>query len=181
MAIYSLDSDCPPLFMGSNYFWWQESLKLYVKRKYINLWEIIKKGPIVIEKSKDQFTNEDYNMMSKTFIAINMLCCGLSIDNCEYAFQYKMGKEIWDCLHYSYGANEKVLDLDIVTQEETTKINMSKLQSPGDGNNSCETDINENVYNIIQNVLEYHDKIEQHKEFAEKQDHGENGCKKNYQ
>jgi len=47
--------------------------------------------------------------------------------------------------------------------------------------NSCERDIDENNYKIIQEVLEYHVKIEQHKQFVEKQEQGETGCKKNYQ
>ena len=59
MASYSFDSDCPPLFMGTNYVWWQEIMELYVKHKDLDLWEIIKYGPIIIEKSKDQFTNDD--------------------------------------------------------------------------------------------------------------------------
>jgi len=50
-----------------------------------------------------------------------------------------------------------VLDLNIVKQEEITKINKSKLQSPEDGNNSCERGIDENDYKIIQEVLDYHD------------------------
>ena len=87
MATYNLDSDCPPLFMGTNYRWWQEIMEPYVKNKDFNLQEIIKNGPIVIEKSKDQFTNDDYKMMSKNSKAINMLYCGLFIDICEYFFQ----------------------------------------------------------------------------------------------
>ena len=62
-------------------------------------------------------------MMSKNSKAIWMVYCGLSIDICEYVFQYKSAKKVQDYLHYLYGANEKVLDLDIVKHEETTKIN----------------------------------------------------------
>lgn len=74
--------------------------ELYVKHKDVDLWEIIKKDPIVMEKSKDQFSNDDYKMMTKNSKAINMLYCGLYIDICEYVFQYRSAKEIWDYLHY---------------------------------------------------------------------------------
>jgi len=105
MASYNLDPDCPPLFMAPSYFWWQEIMELYVKHKDIDLWETIKKAPIVIEKSKDQFTNDDYKIMSKISKAINMQYCGLSSDICEYVFYYKSAKEIWDYLYYSYSDN----------------------------------------------------------------------------
>jgi len=82
--------------------------------------------------------------------AINMLYCGLSIDTCEYIFHYESAIEIWDYLYYSYGANEKVLDLDNVKQEEIIQINKLKLQSPIDGNDSCERNISKNDNKIIQ-------------------------------
>jgi len=61
-------------------------MELYVKHKDLDLWEIIKKGLVFIEKPKDQFTNNDYRMMSKNSKAIYVLYCGLSIDICEYVF-----------------------------------------------------------------------------------------------
>jgi len=33
-----------------------KKMKLYIKHKGVDIWEIIKKGPIRIEKSKDWFT-----------------------------------------------------------------------------------------------------------------------------
>ena len=98
MASYNLDSDCSSLLMGTNYFWWQEIMELYVKHKDFNLLEILKTSPIVIEKSKDQLTNDDYKMMSKNSKAINILHCDLFIDICECIFQYKSAKEIWNYL-----------------------------------------------------------------------------------
>ena len=69
-------------------------MELYVKHKDIDLQEIIKKGPIVVEKSKDQFTNDDYKMRSKNSKTINILYCGLTIEICESIFHYKSAKEI---------------------------------------------------------------------------------------
>jgi len=70
MASYNVDSNCPPLFTGTNYFWWQEKMELYVKHKGVDIWEIIKKGPLIIEKSQDWFTDDDYKLISKNSIAI---------------------------------------------------------------------------------------------------------------
>jgi len=54
MASYNLNSDCSPLFTSTNYFWWQEIMEHYAKHKSPDLWEIIKNGPIIIEKSNDK-------------------------------------------------------------------------------------------------------------------------------
>ena len=73
-------------------------MELYVKHKDLNLWEITKNGPVVIEKLKDQFTNDD-QMMTKNYEAINLLYCGISIDICDYVFHCKSAKEIWNYLY----------------------------------------------------------------------------------
>jgi len=73
MTSCNLDSDCPPLFVGTNYFWWQEIMELYVKHKDLDLWKIIMNGPMIIEKSKDRFTNDDYKLMSKNSKAMHIL------------------------------------------------------------------------------------------------------------
>ena len=78
MASYDLDSNCPALFNGSNYFLWYETMERYIKRKGLDLWEIIVKGPIVIEKSKDEYAEDDYKRISKNFKAINILFCALT-------------------------------------------------------------------------------------------------------
>ena len=103
MASCNLGSDCAPLFMVINYFWWQEITELYVKHEDIDLWQIMNKGPIIIENSKDQLIDSDYNVMPKKSKAINVLYCGLSINICEYVFYYKSAKEIWHYLYYSCG------------------------------------------------------------------------------
>ena len=50
MASYDFDSNCSPLFKGTNYFLWQETMQFYVKHKDLKLWEIMVYGPIVIDK-----------------------------------------------------------------------------------------------------------------------------------
>ena len=84
--------------MGPNYFWWHEKMKLYIKRKGVDIWEIIKKGPIIIEKSKDWFTDDDYKLISTNSKAIYVLYYGVSIEICELVFHCKSTKEIRDYL-----------------------------------------------------------------------------------
>jgi len=59
MASYDFDSDCPPLFKCTNYFLWQEEVECYIHHEGLDLWEIIVKCPIVIEKSKDEYAEDD--------------------------------------------------------------------------------------------------------------------------
>ena len=80
MASYDFDSDCPPLFKGANYFLWQETMEHYIKHKGLNLWDIIVKGPIVIEKSEDEYAENDYKRISKNFKVINILDWALTIN-----------------------------------------------------------------------------------------------------
>ena len=166
MASYNLDSDCPPLFMGTNYFWWHEVMEFYVKHKDLDLWEIIKRGPIIIEKSKDQFTNDDYKMMSKNSKAINMLYCSLSIEICESIFYCKSAKEIWDTLCQLYSTNGKILDFDLVKQEETVEANKSEIYNAGDDNDSYRehsevTNVNKEIQDVKDDGYSYGERIDQ--------------------
>jgi len=68
--------------------------KIYVKHKDLDLWEIIMNGPIIIEKWKDCFTNDDYKFMPKNSKAIDILYCCLNIDICGSIFHYKSAQEI---------------------------------------------------------------------------------------
>ena len=84
MASYDFDSDCPPLFKGTNYFLWEEAIEHYINHKGLDLWEIMIKGPIVIEKSEDEYAEDDYKQISKNFKTINILYCALTVDIYEF-------------------------------------------------------------------------------------------------
>jgi len=55
-------------------------MELYIKHKDLNIYEIMAKGPIVIEKLEDEYTEDDYKWISKNFKAINILHCALTIE-----------------------------------------------------------------------------------------------------
>ena len=81
MGSYDFDSDCAPLFKGNNFFfWWQETIQLYIKHKDPELWEIMINGPITIDKFEDEYTEDDYKKISKNFKVTNILYCALTVD-----------------------------------------------------------------------------------------------------
>jgi len=53
------------------------------------------KGPIVIEKSKNEYAEDDYKWISKNFKAINILYCAITIDVYEFISHYDSAKEIF--------------------------------------------------------------------------------------
>ena len=69
-------------------------MELYIKRKGIDIWEIIKNGSIIVGKSEDSFTDDDYKLISKNSKAINILYCGLTVDICGSIFDCKSAKGI---------------------------------------------------------------------------------------
>ena len=94
MASYDFDSDCPPLFKGTNYFLWQETMQVYIKHKDLELWEIKINGPITIDKFEDEYTEDDYKKISKNFKVIYILYCTLTIDIYNSISHYDSIKEI---------------------------------------------------------------------------------------
>ena len=109
MANYDFDSDCPPLFKGTNYFLWQETMERYIKHKGLDFWEIMVKGLIVIEKSEDEYAEDDYKQISKNFKAINILYCALTVDIYEFISHCDSAREIWETLYNLYGTNQNVV------------------------------------------------------------------------
>ena len=118
MANYDFDSDCPPLFKSTNYFLWQETMERYIKHKGLDLWEIMVKGPIVIEKSEDEYAEDDYKQISKNFKAINILYCALTVDIYEFISHCDSAREIWETLYNLYGTNQNVVLSEFVAQDE---------------------------------------------------------------
>ena len=106
MASYDFDFNCPPLFKCTNYFLWQETMERYIKYKGYDLWEIMVKGPIAIEKSEDEYAEDDYKHISKNFKAINILYCALTVDIYEFISQFDSAKEIWVTLYLSFKKRE---------------------------------------------------------------------------
>jgi len=69
-------------------------MKLYIKHKGLDLWEIMVKNPIVIEKSKDEYTQVDYKWISKNFKVLHILYCDLTINIYEFILYCDSAKKI---------------------------------------------------------------------------------------
>jgi len=67
------------------------------------------KGPIVIEKSEDEYTKDDYKRMSKIFKVLNILYYALTIGIYEFTLHCDSAKEIWETLYYLYGINQNMV------------------------------------------------------------------------
>ena len=94
MTSYDFDSDYPPLFKGTNYFSRQETMERYIKHRGLDLWEIIVKGPIVIEKLEDEYAEDDCKRISKNFKVINILFCVRTIDIYDFISHCDSAKKI---------------------------------------------------------------------------------------
>ena len=108
MTSYNFDTDFPPFFKGTNYFWWHEIIELCILHKYLVLWEIIVKCPVVIKKSKDEYTENGYKRISKSFKVLKISYCALTIDIYEFISHCDSAKEIWKNLYYLNGTNQNV-------------------------------------------------------------------------
>ena len=79
MASYDFDSNCPPLFKCTNYFFMVGTMQFYIKHKDRELWEIMVNDPIVIDKFEYKYRKDDCKKISKNFTIINILYCTLTI------------------------------------------------------------------------------------------------------
>jgi len=92
-------------------------MELYIKHKDLNLWEIMVKGPIVIEKSEDKYIEDDYEQISKSFKA-NILHSALTLDIYESFSYCDSVNEIWETLYYLYDTNQNEVLRTFVAHDE---------------------------------------------------------------
>ncbi|VFQ66008.1 unnamed protein product, partial [Cuscuta campestris] len=80
----------PPLFDGTNYKYWKERMRIYIRSTNFQLWLVIKNGEEVpmkkvgdklIPKTEDEFDAEDIKKIENYAKAINMLYCAVNPDD----------------------------------------------------------------------------------------------------
>ena len=76
------------------------------------------KCPIVIEKSEDEYVEDDYKQISKNCKVINILYCALTVDIYEFISHCDSAKEIWETLYNLYGTNQDMVLSEFVVQYE---------------------------------------------------------------
>ncbi|VFQ58348.1 unnamed protein product [Cuscuta campestris] len=96
----------PPPFDGTNYTYWKEQVRIYIRSTNIQLWLVIKNdeevpmkkvGETTVPKTKDEFDVEDIKKVENYAKAINMFYCAANpgdyrkISYCSTAKEMKKG------------------------------------------------------------------------------------------
>ena len=74
--------------------------------------------PIIIEKSKDEYVEDDYKKIYTTLKVLNILYCALTIDIYESISHCVTAKEIWETLDCIYGSNHNIVLSEFMAQDE---------------------------------------------------------------
>ncbi|VFQ66153.1 unnamed protein product [Cuscuta campestris] len=118
----------PPLFDGTNYTYWKERMRIYIRSTNFQLWLVIKNGeetPMtklgekLVPKTEDEFDAEDLKKVENYAKAINMLYCAVSPDDYRKISCCTTAKEMWDKLEVTYEGTDQVREakIDFLTQE----------------------------------------------------------------
>ncbi|VFQ69271.1 unnamed protein product [Cuscuta campestris] len=118
----------PPLFDGTNYTYWKERMRIYIRSTNFQLWLVIKNGeetPMkkvdekLVPKTEDEFDAEDIKKVENYAKAINMLYCAVNPDDYRKISCCTTAKEMWDKLEVTYEGTDQVQEakIDFLTQE----------------------------------------------------------------
>ncbi|VFQ96632.1 unnamed protein product [Cuscuta campestris] len=118
----------PPLFDGTNYTYWKERMRIYIRSTNFQLWLVIKNGeetPMkkvgeqLVPKTEDEFDAEDIKKVENYAKAINLLYCAVNPDDYRKISCCTTAKEMWDKLEVTYEGTDQVREakIDFLTQE----------------------------------------------------------------
>ncbi|VFQ93337.1 unnamed protein product [Cuscuta campestris] len=118
----------PPLFDGTNYTYWKERMRIYIRSTNVQLWLVIKNseetpmkkvGEKLIPKTEDEFDAEDIKKVENYAKAIDMLYCAVNPDDYCMISCCTTAKEMWDKLEVTYEGTDQVREakIDFLTQE----------------------------------------------------------------
>ena len=106
----------PPGFDGHNYTFWRFKMENYIKAHGLRVWDVIESGNNVPrdaegrEKTKAQFSEDDYTKVELNYKAILMIQCALSPKEYFRISHLKMAKEMWDALQTAHEGTAGVKD-----------------------------------------------------------------------
>ncbi|VFR02700.1 unnamed protein product [Cuscuta campestris] len=118
----------PPLFDGTNYSYWKERMRIYIRSTNFQLWLVIKNGEQIpmkkvgettVPKTEDEFDAEDIKKVENYAKAINMLYYAVNPDDYWKISCCTTAKEMWDKLEVTYEGTDQVREakIDFLTQE----------------------------------------------------------------
>ncbi|XP_020206890.1 uncharacterized protein LOC109791936 isoform X1 [Cajanus cajan] len=148
----------PPYFSGKNYPDWKERMKIFIKSVDIKLWLVIKNGPTIptktvnnveVEKSEDEYDEEDIKNMQLEAKTRNILYCAMNKDDLETFSTATTAKQMWDDLE-----RDKEIRVDV---PPTPQRQSSGLQTPS--NSDVENQSNSPILDYLQETREALDKF----------------------
>ena len=95
----------PPYFDGTNYTKWKEIMKIFIQSVDFKLWLVIKNGPNIskkvvgdreVEKSEDEFDDEDMKNMEQDSRAKYILYRAVNSEAFERISACSTAKQMWD-------------------------------------------------------------------------------------
>lgn len=115
----------PPLFSGTNYSYWKNKMRIWIRSQDVRIWKVIENGNHIptkttsakegevsvlkqVPKGEDEYSDDDWKKVAMNDKAINFIHCALNehdymkISTCETA------KEIWDKLQITYEGTDHV-------------------------------------------------------------------------
>ncbi|VFQ61130.1 unnamed protein product, partial [Cuscuta campestris] len=113
---------------GTNYTYWKERMRIYIRSTNFQLWLVIKNGeetPMkkvdekLVPKTEDEFDAEDIKKVENYAKAINMMYCAINPDDYRKISCCTTAKEMWDKLEVTYEGTDQVREakIDFLTQE----------------------------------------------------------------
>ncbi|VFQ78655.1 unnamed protein product [Cuscuta campestris] len=118
----------PPLFDGTNYTYWKERMRIYIRSINFQLWLIIKNGETMpmkkvgettIPKTKEEYDAEDIKKVEAFEKAKHMIFCAINPDYYRKISSCSTAKEMWDKLEVTYEGTPQVREakIDFLTHE----------------------------------------------------------------
>ncbi|VFQ93680.1 unnamed protein product, partial [Cuscuta campestris] len=118
----------PPLFDGTNYSYWKERMRIFIQSNDYKLWLIVKNGcgvpmkkvgEVNVPKTKEEFTDEYCKKMELNAKAINMIYCGVNVDDYRKISRCETAKQMWEKLEVTYEGTAQVREakIDHLTHE----------------------------------------------------------------
>ena len=109
----------PPLFEGSDYHYWAERIKLFIKSKSLDIWQVIELGDNQIlstdggQKSVNAMTKEEKEKIQFNDTAKLYLICALSRKEYDKVSGCSTAKQIWDTLAVAHEGTSQVKEAKI--------------------------------------------------------------------
>ncbi|VFQ66904.1 unnamed protein product [Cuscuta campestris] len=127
----------PPLFDGTNYSYWKERMRIYIRSTNFQLWLVIKNGEetpmkkvgeTTVPKTENEFDAEDIKKIENYAKAINMLYCAVNPDDYRKISCCTTAKEMWDKLEVTYEGTDQIInDLHALKKTYTNKDLVRKI------------------------------------------------------